>query len=130
MDESTKQSGIDHSRERAQSPNPFRCCDQLKGADGRATSPLLHFDDPAPQIESDFRPLAQRRSGNHIGHIQNQRRLESKADREDPVADGCEIEEFFGQLWPSPANGLEPAPYSTPPKINIFSYPIPSNPIS
>ena len=26
--------------------------------------------------------------------------------------------------------GLEPAPYTTPPKINIFRYPIPPNPIS
>ena len=30
----------------------------------------------------------------------------------------------------SPANGLESAPYPTPPKINIFRYPTPPNPIS
>ena len=30
----------------------------------------------------------------------------------------------------SPANGLEPAPYPIPPKINIFRYPTPPNPIS
>jgi hypothetical protein len=30
----------------------------------------------------------------------------------------------------STANGLEPAPYTTPPKINIFRYPTPPNRIS
>jgi hypothetical protein len=38
--------------------------------------------------------------------------------------------QYRGTLVSSPANGLEPAPYPTPSKINIFRYPTPPNPIS
>lgn len=59
-------------------------------------SPLLHLDEADPdQAEEDSRGGRGEASAREE-KIQTRRKTGSKADREAPTADGCEIEEFYG----------------------------------